>query len=100
VGLTERVTPNLQHHRSELSDDLRMYSFVKTLRNAEHTCRYSIRSTKTGWEVREELDSKVVRQTQYQDWHRVERARQVFALKFEGLRSQGWQETGDYSTKR
>ena len=69
-----------------------MYSFVKSLRNDGHTRRYSIEATNNGWEVREERDSKVVRQTHYQDWHRVERARSVFAFKFDTLRAQGWQE--------
>lgn len=34
-----------------------------------------------GWDVREEHDSRVVRQTTYQDWHRVERAMQAFELQ-------------------
>jgi hypothetical protein len=32
-----------------------------------------------GWEIREE-DHGVVKQTRYSDWHRVERALQVFEL--------------------
>lgn len=43
-----------------------------------------------GWEVREERDSRVVRQITYTDWHRVERAVQRFELR----------ETAGYSTKR
>ena len=70
-----------------------MYSFVKTLRNADHTCRYSIQSTNGGWEVREERDSQIVRKAHYQDWHRVERARRVFVSKSDGLLAEGWQET-------
>ncbi|HXF47659.1 MAG TPA: hypothetical protein VNK91_16225 [Burkholderiaceae bacterium] len=69
-----------------------MYSFVKSLTNAGHTRRYSIRATAAGWEVQEEEDSRVVRSAQYQDWHRVERARQVFVIKSIALRSEGWQE--------
>jgi hypothetical protein len=76
-----------------MANHYRMYSFEKTLRNAEHTRRYSIRTTSSGWEVREEQDSKVVRQAHYQDWHRVERARLVFVIKFDCLRAEGWQET-------
>ena len=43
-----------------------------------------------GWDVREERDSRVVRQSTYTDWHRVERAVQTFELR--GV--------ADYSTKR
>ena len=43
-----------------------------------------------GWEVREERDSRIVRQTTYTDWHRVERAVQTFELRG----------SADYSTKR
>jgi hypothetical protein len=70
-----------------------MYSFEKKLRNADHTLRYSIRTTTHGgWEVREEQDSKVVRQIHYHDWHRVERARRAFSIKLDSLRAEGWQE--------
>ena len=69
-----------------------MYSFVRNLRHAGHTRSYIIDTTPTGWEVREEQDSKVVRRTHYQDWHRVERARTVFVMKFASLQAQGWQE--------
>jgi hypothetical protein len=34
----------------------------------------------TGWEVCEEHDSKVVRTANYLDWHRVERAIEIFKL--------------------
>jgi hypothetical protein len=69
-----------------------MYSFAKSLRKADHIRHYSIRTTTTGWELREEQDSKVVRQKQYYDWHRVERARRVFAIKLDSLRKEGWQD--------
>jgi hypothetical protein len=72
-----------------------MYSFVRTLRNAGHTRRYSIQATSSGWEVREEQDNKIVRRTHYQDWHRVERARRIFVIKFDGLCAEGWQETSE-----
>ncbi len=67
-----------------------MYAFIKNLRFQEHTRRYSIAVNDAGWEVREELDSRVVRQAQYQDWHRVERARRTIATELDDLRSQGW----------
>ncbi len=69
-----------------------MYPFVKSLRKAGHIRRYSIQATSAGWEVREEQDSEIVRHSFYQDWHRVERARQSFSLKLNTLREEGWSE--------
>jgi len=37
-----------------------------------------------GWEVRETHDREVVRTQHYSDWHRVERAVQVFGLRAAG----------------
>jgi hypothetical protein len=71
-----------------------MVPFAKSVRNAHHVRRYVIQSTTSGWEVREEQDSQVVRQSCYQDWHRVERARRAFVLKLSELREEGWQEVG------
>jgi hypothetical protein len=67
------------------------YAFIKNLRYQDHTRRFSIAVSDAGWEVREELDSRVVRQTQYQDWHRVERARRTMANELDNLRVKGWQ---------
>ena len=69
-----------------------MFPFVKSLRKADHIRRYSIQATPAGWEVREEQDSEIVRHSFYQDWHRVERARQSFSLKLNMLRDEGWRE--------
>jgi len=71
-----------------------MYSFAKIIRNAEHTRRYVIQPSTSGWEVREEQDSRVVRQANYQDWHRVEHARRAFVLEMMHLRANGWQDVG------
>ena len=68
-----------------------MYAFIKNLRYQEHTRRFSIAVGDAGWEVREELDSRVVRQAQYQDWHRVERARRTIATELDELRLRGWE---------
>ena len=47
-----------------------------------HVTRFSVsRSTDAGWEVREERDDLVVRRARLTDWHRVERALQVFELQ-------------------
>jgi hypothetical protein len=67
-----------------------LYAFHKGLRNAQHTLRYSIAESDTGWEVREEHDSRVTRRVEYQDWHRVERARRSMTLKAAALQDKGW----------
>lgn len=67
-----------------------MYSFVRVLRKEQHTRRYSIEVTGSGWEVREEQDQEVLRRSHYQDWHRVERAWRGFTLVVNGLREDGW----------
>ena len=64
--------------------------FSRSLRNREHTRRYSIVPTDSGWEVREEHDSRVTRRVQYHDWHRVERARRVIAAEMQQLQAAGW----------
>lgn len=66
--------------------------FSKSLRNQEQTLRFSIDATDTGWEVREERDSQVVRKVHYQDWHRVERARRTIAIELDALQQKGWRE--------
>ena len=66
--------------------------FAKSLRYLEQTRRYSIAPTESGWEVREERDSEVVKQVRYQDWHRVERARRSIAIELDDLQRQGWSE--------
>jgi hypothetical protein len=64
--------------------------FIQSLRNAEHTRRYSIAATPNGWEVRQEQDSQVIRVIQYHDWHRVERARRSMAHEVDELEAAGW----------
>ena len=67
-----------------------VYSFVKSLKKADHIRRYTIQNTDAGWEVREEEDAAIVRRSHYQDWHRVERARFAMTLQLDALREQGW----------
>ena len=64
--------------------------FTKHLRNDAHTRRYSIASTESGWEVREEQDSLIVRCVEYHDWHRVEHARRTIAIEVDQLQAEGW----------
>ena len=47
---------------------------------AGHTNRFTIHRSRAGWDVREERDDQLVKHVSYTDWHRVERAMQVFEL--------------------
>lgn len=68
--------------------------FVKELTQAGHTRRLSISERgETGWEVRDVQDDRVLRQVCYTDWHRVERAIQMFNLLADDLESRGWAST-------
>jgi hypothetical protein len=67
--------------------------YTRCLQNAAHIRRFSITSTPgSGWEVRYEQDSRIIRSVQYQDWHRVERAWMTFALEAALLEESGWTE--------
>lgn len=68
--------------------------YVRSFRNAEHIRRFTITDTMdSGWEVREERDSRVVKSVRYTDWHRVERALLNFASESATLQLAGWIET-------
>jgi hypothetical protein len=65
--------------------------FVKQLKQAGQIIRFSIFPTQAGgWEVKEEAGDEVLRQVRLSDWHRVERARDVFSLKALSLQEAGW----------
>ena len=67
--------------------------YAKTLRNHGHTRRFTIRNTgSSGWEVLHEHDSVVIKSARYDDWHRVERAKAVFAVEASMLCESGWVE--------
>jgi len=53
---------------------------TKERKVAGHTERMTIVSTQTGWEVRQERDGRLIKLVTYLDWHRVERALQLFEL--------------------
>ncbi|HYN07597.1 MAG TPA: hypothetical protein VES67_09425 [Vicinamibacterales bacterium] len=53
--------------------------------SAGHVNRITLTKKPAGWEIREERDDTVVKRANYRDWHRVERAIQVFELKTSGL---------------
>ncbi len=68
-----------------------MYAHI--LRRAAHVRRFTITTTSSsGWEVRDEEDSHVIKSRRYDDWHRVERAKLTFAVEAVGLRDAGWVE--------
>ncbi len=46
-----------------------------------HLERFTVSRVSSGWQVREEHDERVIRTAFYDDWHRVERAVQVFELR-------------------
>jgi hypothetical protein len=72
--------------------------YARILSNADHVRRFSISQTAgTGWDVRDEQDSHVLRAAHYTDWHRVDRARMCFAREAAELTRSGWI---DHSTKR
>lgn len=70
----------------------RAHMFTKELRQAGHVRRFTISQSEVGdgWEVREEQDSQLVRQAQYRDWHRVERARMRIDEQVSDLEDRGW----------
>ena len=49
--------------------------------SAGHVDTLIVTKNAEGWEVRETHDRTVIRTQQYRDWHRVERAMQVFDLQ-------------------
>lgn len=79
--------------RAVREDSFLMFSFEKSLRLQEKTRRYSIATTASGWEVREERDSRIVRQVQLKDWHRVERERRSISIQLDTLKAYGWIES-------
>ena len=50
---------------------------------AGHTERVVVTRSPKGWDLKEEHDSRVVRERTYTDWHRVERAVQEFERRGE-----------------
>ena len=79
--------------RGRSTDRARPNMYTRSLRKAAHIRRFSITSTEaSGWEVRYEQDSNVIRSIRYDDWHRVERARMTFAREAALLEESGWTE--------
>ena len=49
----------------------------------------------SGWEIRVEEDSRVVKRRQYSDWHRLERAVDAIEREMSDLQALGWSEATD-----
>ena len=87
---TEALHPAVRSRSTDLAF-LHMYS--RSFQKASHIRKFTITSTgASGWEVRDEQDSRVIRWVRYRDWHRVERARMAFALEAALLEESGWNE--------
>ncbi|HSC29532.1 MAG TPA: hypothetical protein VLD67_19805 [Vicinamibacterales bacterium] len=71
-----------------------MQTFVKELTQAGHVRRFTVsEACGSGWEIRVEEDSRVVRRVCYTDWHRVERALASMSEQVSALEQDGWRET-------
>jgi hypothetical protein len=68
-------------------------SLDRLLNSYGHVHRFVVTSDLTGWEVREEEDSAILRRVHREDWHRVERDIQLFEIRAMALKGQGWMET-------
>ena len=65
--------------------------FSKTLTFHGQRRRFAIRAlAASGWELRVEHDSRVVRRMHYSDWHRVERAVDAIEREMRDLEARGW----------
>lgn len=65
--------------------------FSRELTHAGHIRRFLVSAAgASGWEVREERDSRTVRHVWCSDWHRVERQLTDFHRKIAELESEGW----------
>ncbi len=70
------------------------HMFVKELHQAGHVRKFSIKKQgESGWEVQDVQDERVLRQVYYTDWHRVERAVNMFNILIDDLESRGWAAT-------
>jgi len=73
--------------------------FSTTLTLDGHRRSFAVQAlTASGWEIRVEQDSKVVRRTHYTDWHRVERAVEAIRREMRELQARGWRVTQEVAT--
>lgn len=67
-----------------------MTTYAHTLRKDDRTRHFEIQRDEDGWRVVDRTDATVLREAHYRDWHRVERARQAFAIECSALEAEGW----------
>ena len=66
--------------------------FLRELSLSGHTRRFTVSALPSeGWEMRVEEDDRLVRQTHFSDWHRVERALSAVEREVRALQDLGWQ---------
>lgn len=51
---------------------------TKEFKQAGRVVRFTVTRSPLGWDVRQERDNTIVKESHYSDWHRVERAVQTF----------------------
>jgi hypothetical protein len=65
--------------------------YTRIFRKAAQTRRFTVTpAISSGWHVRDEQDSHIIRNALYHDWHRVERAMMTFAREALTLQDAGW----------
>jgi hypothetical protein len=65
--------------------------FSTTLTFDGHWRRFAVQAlSASGWEVRVEHDSTIVRRAHYTDWHRLERAVEAIRREMRELQARGW----------
>ena len=52
----------------------------------------------SGWEVRVEQNSRIIRRVHYSDWHRVERAVDALRREMRDLQALGWSVISELGT--
>lgn len=77
-----------------------MTTYEHTLRKDGQIRQFSILRQDGEWRVVDSADGTVLRAAAYHDWHRVERARRVFAIECSALQAEGWTDSPSHSTKR
>ena len=70
--------------------------FSKTLTFHGRTRSFAVQAlAASGWELRIEQDSTVVRRAIYNDWHRVERAVDAIEREMRDLEARGWRPSAE-----
>ena len=62
----------------------------RRLVQGDHVHAFVISQSRTGWDIREEEDARVMREVHHDDWHRVERDAFLFDLRAIELKRDGW----------